>query len=632
MTLSTPAALLFSEDFNGLSLWNGKSGTWSTSFDWQGTPNGSTLPGEQEWYIDSNYLPTQNVDPWAANDGILTITASKADATTLASTSGHDIVSGQLNTRHSFHQTYGYFEIRADMTDTKGGWPAFWLVNSDGTNQYELDVVEMIGNNTTNLVTTLHDNSLGQTSATGKIINSTNSTVSDMSAGFHTYGVDWQTDYISWYFDGKLVHQVATPAEMNKDMFMILNLAVGGAMPGNIDTSTFGGAQMQVDYVRVYDKIPAGAVQTASLATAVSSGTEVIYGTAADDLNLAGGIASNEIYGGAGNDIINGGAGDDRWLSGDADNDVVYGGDGNDVASGGDGADTLFGNLGDDKIYGGIGDDVISGGDGNDSWLAGEAGNDQIRGGGGNDMIAGGDGNDKVWGEAGNDTISADLGDDWIHGSAGDDAITGGDGIDTLWGDSGNDKLSGDAGADYVYGGDGTDFVSGGDGNDQLRGEAGNDQVIGGVGDDYADGGIGDDSWVSGGEGNDTVLGGAGNDVVSGDAGNDRLDGGVGNDTLWGGTGNDTLLAGGGNDVLSGGADSDKFVFVATKLGSSVINDFQHGIDKIDITGAGLSFDALMKSATDNGQGIVLHLGPSTTVQLPWQHASNLSASDFILH
>ena len=53
-----------------------------------------------------------------------------------------------------------------------------------------------------------------------------------MTTGFHTYGVDWEPDTITWYFDGQKVFQTATPIDLNKPMYMIADLAVGGYCPG----------------------------------------------------------------------------------------------------------------------------------------------------------------------------------------------------------------------------------------------------------------------------------------------------------------------------------------------------------------------------------------------------------------
>src|SRR5437762_2557859 len=80
--LATTATLTFSDDFNNLSLYNGTSGTWTTTL--AGAPingNGSSVPsnGEQEWYINSNDAETSAVKPWTVNNGVLTITGAKVD-------------------------------------------------------------------------------------------------------------------------------------------------------------------------------------------------------------------------------------------------------------------------------------------------------------------------------------------------------------------------------------------------------------------------------------------------------------------------------------------------------------------------------------------------------------------------
>src|SRR4030095_7896236 len=77
-----------------------------------------------------------------------------------------------------------------------------------------------------------------------------------MSLGYHTYGVDWEPDYITYYFDGQQVFKAPTPADMNEPMYMIANLAVGGYWPGNANSTTPFPAQMKIDYIRAYSNTP----------------------------------------------------------------------------------------------------------------------------------------------------------------------------------------------------------------------------------------------------------------------------------------------------------------------------------------------------------------------------------------
>jgi Ca2+-binding RTX toxin-like protein len=116
----------------------------------------------------------------------------------------------------------------------------------------------------------------------------------------------------------------------------------------------------------------------------------------------------------------------------------------------------------------------------------------------------------------------------------------------------------GTAGHDVIHGASTRDSIYGGNGNDNLYGEAGND-------------------FLNGEAGNDIMYGGAGNDV---------LHGLVGNDYLFGGDGNDRIVTGKGQNHLTGGKGADVFDFNALdqkRSAYSMITDFRHGVDKIDL-------------------------------------------------
>ncbi len=81
----------------------------------------------------------------------------------------------------------------------------------------------------------------------------------------------------------------------------------------------------------------------------------------------------------------------------------------------------------------------------------------------------------------------------------------------------------------------------------------------------------------------DQIHGQGGNDTLSGLSGNDTLSGGDGNDLLLGGMGDDILVGNAGNDTLVGGAGSDRFV-LKPNTGVDVIQDFQVGVDRIQLT------------------------------------------------
>jgi beta-glucanase (GH16 family) len=236
----------FSDDFNSLSLRSGTQGTWDPKFSWA-PEKGSTLPGNSElqWYINPSYQPTSSVHPFSVANGILTISAEPTPQAIKSQIDGYAYTSGLLTTHSSFAQTYGYFEIRADMPGEQGAWPAFWLLPEDGSWPPELDVVEMRGQDPNTVNVTVHSNETGQ-----HTIQSTPVKVASTD-GFHKYGVLWDQDQIVWYFDDVAVAHANTPSDMHDPMYMLVNLAVGG--PAGTPTDGLPhGSDMKIDYIKAY--------------------------------------------------------------------------------------------------------------------------------------------------------------------------------------------------------------------------------------------------------------------------------------------------------------------------------------------------------------------------------------------
>lgn len=282
----TDSKMTFSEDFDSFSTWTGTQGVWDTSRYY--APNGvAGYEGELQWYVNPHHAPTASANPYKIRDGVLDITAKPATTDVLASIEGQTYTSGMITTYHSFSQVYGYFEMRAQLPAGQGLWPAFWLLPVDGIWPPELDVMEVLADKPNVLHTTVHT----QTDGPKKIADdhyqiSSEAKVSDTSSGFHIYGVNWEADKITWYFDGEQIFQTATPADMHTPMYMLANLAVGGNWPGAPDPSTPFPATMHIDYIRAYDSLPAGA-GAASAPTPTSVPAPVTLGTGTDTVTLA---------------------------------------------------------------------------------------------------------------------------------------------------------------------------------------------------------------------------------------------------------------------------------------------------------------------------------------------------------
>jgi beta-glucanase (GH16 family) len=249
--------LTFDEEFNTLSLNTGTTtsaaGTWKTTFS-----NGKhTLYSnyELEYYVDPDFTggtaAPLGLQPFSIANGILTIAARPTSSANLPYLESHPYTSGLLTTETSFAQTYGYFEIRAEVPSGKGLWPAFWLLPADGTWSPELDVMEQIGSSNSFVSNGVRSKMPGGTSQHGTYVSANN------SQAFHTYGMAWTPQNITFYYDGQQLYQVATPADLNKPMFMLVNLAVGGILPGSPDATTdWSAADFKIDYVRAYSYDP----------------------------------------------------------------------------------------------------------------------------------------------------------------------------------------------------------------------------------------------------------------------------------------------------------------------------------------------------------------------------------------
>lgn len=366
MVDSTQHELVFNDEFNTLSLDSSTSDTetWRPVYYW----GDRTLAGnaEQQLYVDPSWNNLQ-ISAHSVENGVLSLTAFETPDQMSDEAGGLPYMSGMINSEQSFSQQYGYFEMRAQLPEGQGFWPAFWMLPIDGGWPPELDIMEVLGHDTDTLYNTLHSNETGSKTMTGG-----STTVADMSAGFHTYGVEWQKDSITFYFDGVEVFQTVTPADMHEPMYLLANLAVGGYWPGNPDASTTFPSSMKIDYIRAYQS-PIDAVAT-EIPTAWTPISQMTFSTldgagatntwswkttmseAQEKLKMEGEWARHA-EGNALDNWIEGGSSQYQEYDGNGGNDVLKGGSGIDVfkIQDGDGNDTILdfsntnGNT--DKVY-----------------------------------------------------------------------------------------------------------------------------------------------------------------------------------------------------------------------------------------------------------------------------------------
>lgn len=245
----------FADDFDALSLdlEDGQSkGVWRTNFGYGGVDS-RTLTNNRELQVYSDRLfsgtgtTSLNIDPFRLADGKLDIVAEPLKEDLRQFTWGRSYTSGLLTTKASFSQMYGLFEIRAKLPKGKGLWPAFWLLPENRAWPPEIDILEVLGDNTKKLYVSWHSNVGGKHTSDSKPIE-----VPDMSEDFHTYSVVWEKDALMWFFDDVQIASRSTPEDFHLPMYMLINLAVGGVWPGSPDKTTPFPAKYTIDWVRAY--------------------------------------------------------------------------------------------------------------------------------------------------------------------------------------------------------------------------------------------------------------------------------------------------------------------------------------------------------------------------------------------
>jgi beta-glucanase (GH16 family) len=170
--------------------------------------------------------------------------------------------SARIKTKGRFAQAYGRFEARIRIPRGQGMWPAFWLLGADldsvgWPGSGEIDVMENVGREPAVVHGTVHGP--GYSGSDGITAADTLRGGAAYADAFHVFAIEWQPEEIRWYVDGRQYHRV-TPADLprgaawafNHPFFVILNLAVGGAWPGDPDSTTTFPQQLVVDYVRAY--------------------------------------------------------------------------------------------------------------------------------------------------------------------------------------------------------------------------------------------------------------------------------------------------------------------------------------------------------------------------------------------
>ncbi|HVN58990.1 MAG TPA: family 16 glycosylhydrolase [Bacteroidales bacterium] len=192
---------------------------------------------------------TSSTDNVHIDTGYLHITA--------ISGSSPQYTSGRITTKGKKEFTHCRVDIRAMLPEGKGLWPALWMLGGNISTAGwpacgETDIMELLGDNTTQVYGTIHWNDNGYTHRGSSMSLSSGS----FSNSFHVFSLIWGPNHLQWLVDNTPYQTInrsdisAFPFDLPQ--FLIFNVAVGGNWPGAPDGSTVFPQNMIIDYVRVY--------------------------------------------------------------------------------------------------------------------------------------------------------------------------------------------------------------------------------------------------------------------------------------------------------------------------------------------------------------------------------------------
>lgn len=236
---------VFNDEFRG---WNIDTSKWNTSYRWG---SNWVINGERQYYVDRNNNPDFGHSPFEFDGEHMTITATRTPEHLRASANWQEYLSGALTTYNKFRMRYGYVEMRARFPRGKGLWSAFWLLHqNDNDRRPEIDVVEYLGDKPNVAYHTYHHYDNWNLRSTPSF----EAWGPDYSQDFHTYGMRWEPGRIIWTVDGVERARHENGNVSWEDMYLLVNLAVGGWWPGDPNSTTPFPARYTIDYIRAYQQ------------------------------------------------------------------------------------------------------------------------------------------------------------------------------------------------------------------------------------------------------------------------------------------------------------------------------------------------------------------------------------------
>lgn len=234
---------------------------WSDEFDYTGLPDSTRWSydvGGHGWGNQELQFYTEAREQNARVDGeVLIIEAHKESGF------ARNYTSARLVSKGKGDWTYGRIEVRAQLPQGRGTWPAIWMLstrsdygNGGWPDTGEIDIMEHVGHDPNVVHATVHTDRYNHLMGSQR---GGSKTVSGATQGFHDYAAEWSPTKIEFLIDGVVFfryhndYQGWSTWPFDRPFHLIMNVAIGGSWGGQqgVDDSIFP-QQMAIDYVRVY--------------------------------------------------------------------------------------------------------------------------------------------------------------------------------------------------------------------------------------------------------------------------------------------------------------------------------------------------------------------------------------------
>ena len=222
----------------------GVSGNWTPTFD---DEFNSTAVDTSKWTVEGPTGPNNDQEyacysPSAVSEAGGSLNLAILNTKCSAGGTTYQYTGSQMDTSAHFTQTYGYYEARiwsAGSNGTVANWGGWWLVGNTWPQGGEVDIFEGFHG-----TAGYHFEYAPSGTAIWQ-----GSQASGDYTGWHTYGVNWQPNSLTFYYDGQKMASYTTGVPTVAKHLM---LTYSNGPLNNVGGPVLVPATQKIDYVRVW--------------------------------------------------------------------------------------------------------------------------------------------------------------------------------------------------------------------------------------------------------------------------------------------------------------------------------------------------------------------------------------------